>query len=310
VTTLRLEGGVVPPIATPLHDDRSLDVDSLLRLAGALVGAGAAGIFALGSTGEAVYLDDPTRRLVVDALSREHSDLPVIAGILGPTANRCLAAARNLDGLRVTAFVATGPFYAKASAEEIYDHFAVIAAGVSAPLLAYNIPTNVGYELPVAVAAALIRDGVIAGIKDSSTDLAGLRSLVGQSHPERTLYLTGADGALADALSAGANGSVAGLANVAPHLFLRAIAAHRCGDAGGLAQAQSEIRCLARIYSATSSVSGLNSDQIGAIKTALVALGVIATDQVSLPMRRSSAARRDFVTSVLRECGIRSRLPG
>jgi 4-hydroxy-tetrahydrodipicolinate synthase len=299
-----LVGGVIPPIATPLHDGRTVDVDSLLALADSLVRGGASGVFALGSTGEAVYLHDVARRQVVETLVSAHEQLPVIVGILETTAPRAVAAAANFEGLPVSAFVAAGPFFAKSSEAEIYDHFATIADNVPAPVLAYNIPSNVGYSLPLRVLARLIEDGTIVGIKDSSPDLTGLRELVTHPHPEGALYLTGSDVLFDCALAVGANGSVAGLANVAPKLFVRGLEAARAGDAAALAQVQGQINCLARLYRGTDPSAGINSAQIGSIKTALAILGVIASDQVSVPMRRSSAARRDYVASVLKEGGL------
>lgn len=61
-------GGVVPPICTPLTASGEVDLASLGQLRSYLVGAGVAGLFALGSTGEAAYLTDEARRQVVRAL--------------------------------------------------------------------------------------------------------------------------------------------------------------------------------------------------------------------------------------------------
>ena len=106
------------------------------------------------------------------------------------------------------------------------------------------------------------------------------------------------------ALQVGANAAVAGLANVAPAVFVQALAAHRDRDAEALAKAQAVIAGLTRLYDPTDDDSGLNATQLGSIKIALRLLGIIADDMASPPMRRSSAERTDYVRTVLIECGL------
>ena len=95
---------------------------------------------------------------------------------------------------------------------------------------------RVAAHLPVPVLADLVERGVVAGVKDSSTNLTGFRQLVlaGGGRAD-VAYFSGSDGLLDAALQVGANGSVAGLANVAPELFVAALRAHRSGDAAALA---------------------------------------------------------------------------
>lgn len=220
--------------------------------------------FALGSTGETVYLDDLARRQVVEALVSAHEQLPFVEGILEPTAPRIEA----------------------------------VAMAVPAPVLAYNIPSNLCYSLPLRAVARLIEDGVIAGIKDGSADLTGLRELVRSPHPQGALYLTGSDELFNCVLAVGANGSVADLANVVPEL---SHADWTLRMPVILAQIQGRISCLARLYRGPDPSAGINSTQIGSIKTALALLRVIASDKVSVPMRTSSASRRDYITAVLKQ---------
>lgn len=302
----RCIGGVVPPMATPLADDGNLDERSLLRLRDRLVGGGVAGIFALGSTGEASYLSNARRRQVVDTLSRDpRPDVPLLVGVVEPTTNRVIEAAEALLTPAVDVVVATGPFYAAASPREITAHFEAVARAVARPVLAYNIPSNVGYDLPAEVLVDLVARGVVTGVKDSSANLAGFRQLVMAGEPESGVaYFSGSDGLLDAALQIGANGSVAGLANVAPELFVEAVSAHLSGEVAALAEAQRRIVVLTRLYTTSDSGAGLNSTQLGSIKTALKLQGVIATDQLSVPMQRSSTEKTAAVREVLAAAGV------
>lgn len=302
-----LLGGVVPPMATPLTEDARVDTDSLVSLRSRLFAGGVAGVFALGSTGEAAYLTNAARRTVVQTLSAASAEdgLPLLVGVVEPTAERVVEAATALLTAQVSMLVATGPFYATASHAEIVEHFEMIAAAVDVPVLAYNIPSNVGYELPVPVVAELIERGVVAGLKDSSANLTGLRQLLEATDNRGDVaYFSGSDGLLDAALQVGANGSVAGLANVAPELFAAALAAHAAGDAAGLAEAQARVFTLTRLYTTADPQTGLNSTQLGSIKTALKLQGAIDNDQLSKPMRRSSAAKTEAVAAILAEAGL------
>lgn len=302
-------GGVVPPVCTPLTASGEVDLASLADLRSYLIRAGVAGLFALGSTGEAAYLTNENRRQVVRALSQPAADgrdpLALLVGIVEPTADRVIDALHWLDLTNVDAVVVTGPFYANNSDSEIIAHFERIAANSPLPLIAYNIPVNVGYSLPSAVLRELLRREVVCGIKDSAPDLGSLRRLVlSLDRTDDVLLFTGSDLLLDCALQVGANAAVAGLANVAPAVFVQALEAHRSHDAEALAKAQAVISALTRLYDPTDDDCGLNSTQLGSIKTALRLLGIIADDMVSAPMRRPSAERVGYVRTVLIECGL------
>lgn len=306
---LRCIGGVIPPVCTPLTASGEVDLGSLAELRSYLVRGGVAGLFALGSTGEASYLTNGQRRQVVEALSRpaagDDDELALLVGIVEPTANRVIDTIGALDLASADAIVVTGPFYASNSDAEIIAHFERIAEASPVPLIAYNIPVNVGYALPPEVLRDLLGRQVVCGIKDSSPDLGSLRRLiVSLDQTDDVLLFTGSDLLLDCALQIGANAAVAGLANVAPDVFVDALQAHRDHDPSSLAKAQAVITGLTRLYDPAGGGSGLNSTQLGSIKTALRLLGAIADDAVSAPMRRSSPERTDYVRGVLADCGL------
>ena len=66
--------GVVPPTVTPLLEGGGVDVASLERLLERQLEAGVHGIFALGSSGETVFLSDAERGRRINA--------PMMFGIL------------------------------------------------------------------------------------------------------------------------------------------------------------------------------------------------------------------------------------
>jgi 4-hydroxy-tetrahydrodipicolinate synthase len=301
----RCLGGVVPPISTPLLPDERVDVDSLLRLRHWLLDGGVSGIFALGSTGEASYLTDTARRRVVDTLASAKDGEALLVGVLGTTTARVLEAVYDLVDDRVDAIVATAPFYANVSPTEVLRHFEILATQSPVPVLAYNIPSNVGYALGADLMLRLLAEGLVAGIKDSSPDLTAFRQVttaVAQLKPAPLLF-TGSDALLDLALAAGANGAVPGLANVAPDLFVQALAAHRDGEHYRLEQIMRTLGTLVQLHRPTDPLAGPNATGVGAIKTALMLQGVIDFDTVSAPMTATTEERRGYVRSVLERAG-------
>jgi 4-hydroxy-tetrahydrodipicolinate synthase len=295
-------GGVIPPICTPLTPDRRLDLDSLRNLRAHLIQQGVSGIFALGTMGEGHYLTPSQASTVVETLAAEKRDEPLLVGIVEPTTPRVLEGIDRLVSERVDGIVVTGPFYANVSEPEILRHFELIASHSPVPVLAYNMPSNTGYALTAHTMTELLAEDLIVGIKDSSLDLTNLRRVtVGVPNVDKKLIFTGSDTLLDCALDIGANGAVTGLSNIAADQFVGAMAAHAEGRRAELSSILRILNILVQVYVPTEVERGPNSTAIGALKSALVQQGVIASDTLSEPMTPVTEGRREHVRSVLDE---------
>jgi len=287
--------GLIPPICTPVDDNGLVDEPSLARLIEHQLGAGVDGIFVLGSSGEAAYLNDHERARVLDVAKATIANaVPLLAGALDATTNRVIDQLRTLDGRGVDAWVVTAPFYANCSPAEVADHFRHIAAQAERPVLAYDIPGNVGRRLDVEVSARLLEDQVIAGLKDSSGTLDDFGTLLTQTGPDRAVsLLTGVDSKAAEALSMGADGLIPGLANVRPGYFVELIKAHAAGDRERVAAFQLAITRLTELFDIGQRHGiGRHASELGGLKSVLAHEGVIATTAVSIPMSRYPEAAR------------------
>jgi len=279
--------GLIPPLVTPLTEDGSIDDASLAAVIEDQLAAGASGLFVLGSSGEAIYLSDAARREVVEtAVSVTAGRVPVLAGALEATAVRVRHQVEWLEPLGVDALVVTAPFYANPSAGEVRDHFASIAAAATVPVLAYDIPGNVGRRIPWTVLAELLADGTIAGLKDSSGSLVEFRRIIDRLGPgRRGAMLTGSD-VLADlALDLGAEGLIPGIANARPDLFAGLISAHRAGDHARVTALQRAITALTEVFAAGERQGmGRHASELGALKHLLHRRGIISSARVSEPL--------------------------
>ncbi|MFF4574447.1 dihydrodipicolinate synthase family protein [Streptomyces sp. NPDC001410] len=278
--------GVVPPVCTPLTPDREVDVPSLLRLVEHLVEGGVHGLFLLGSTSEAAFLTDRQRRQVVEAVvGHIGGQLPVLAGAIDMTTPRVLDHVSAVTAAGARAIVVTAPFYARTHPAEIVHHYRRIAAASPVPVIAYDIPSAVHTKLPADVVLGLAGDGVLAGLKDSSGDLAAFREVAtgARAHPGFSV-LTGSELIVDAALALGADGAVPGLANVDPHGYVRLYRLCRAGD-WEAARAEQDRLCalFGMVGVGDPARMGGSSSALGAFKAALHLRGVIACPVTAEP---------------------------
>ncbi|WP_405473389.1 dihydrodipicolinate synthase family protein [Streptomyces canus] len=292
--------GVVPPVCTPLTPDREVDVPSLLRLVDHLVAGGVQGLFVLGTSSEAAFLTDAQRRLVVETVAGHVGGrLPVLAGAIDMTTARVQDHVRAVTAAGADAVVVTAPFYASTHPVEIARHYRLVAAGSPVPVIAYDLPSGVHTKLPADVVLDLAAEGVLAGLKDSSGDLAGFRTVVSgaRAHPGITGFsaLTGSELIVDAALAVGADGAVPGLANVDPEGYVRLDRLFRAGDREA-ARAEQERLCalFGMVGVGDRARMGASSSALGAFKAALYLRGVIdcpATAEPQVPLSEDEVAR-------------------
>ncbi|MFJ1667482.1 dihydrodipicolinate synthase family protein [Streptomyces bottropensis] len=302
--------GVVPPVCTPLTPDREVDLPSLVRLVDHLVAGGVDALFVLGSSSEAAYLTDAQRRRVVESVvGHVGGQLPVLAGVIDMTTPRVLDHVRAVTAAGAEAVVATAPFYARTHPAEIARHFRLLAAGSPVPVLAYDIPAAVHTKLPADVVLELAAEGAIAGLKDSSGDLAAFRAVVTGARANPALsgfsVLTGSELLVDSALALGAHGAVPGLANVDPAGYVRLDRLCRAGD-GDRARAEQERLCALFGLTGVGAPSrmGAGSSALGAFKAALHLRGVIACPATAEPQIPLSEAEVERIGKYLAAAGL------
>lgn len=298
--------GVIPPVITPLTADRELDLASFERNVNRMIDAGVHGLFVLGSSGETVFLTNAQRREVLDAAVRIAAGrVPVLAGVIEMQTNRVLEQIRMAEEVGADAVVATAPFYALGGTAQIERHFRVLAAATELPVYAYDIPVCVHTKLPAALLVRLGQESVIAGVKDSSGDDVGFRFLVqaNRSAGEPLALLTGHEVVVDGAYLSGAHGSVPGLGNVDPHGYVRQWESYQNGDWEAVRREQDRLAELMTIVAVTQDITGYGAG-VGAFKTALAELGVIATNQVSEPVTALSDHDAAAIRAILERTGV------
>ena len=293
--------GVVPPVVTPDTPDHQLDVVSFERSINRLIEAGVDGLFFLGSSGEVVFATDERRdQIVFEAVRIVDHRVPVLVGIIDTETERVLEHGRRALALGADALVATAPFYALGGPADVEEHFRILHQELDAPLFAYDIPVCVHTKLSWKMLARLGAEGVLAGVKDSSGDDVSFRYLVQENekngHP--LTLLTGHEIVVDGALLSGADGSVPGLANVAPEGYVRMWKAAQEGNWAEVKREQDRLNEISHIFDVTTGVQGYGAG-VGAFKCALNLMGIFDSDQMPRPVKPLDGQNREAIKQVL-----------
>lgn len=297
--------GIIPPICTPLTEQGEIDVASTRRLADFLLESGVHGIFALGSTGEGTSLTTTQRDTVLrSVVAQVNGRVPVLAGILDSSTDRCIEHARAAQAAGVDVLVLGSIYYYRPGQHEIFEHFRAVRAAVDLPILAYDVPTATQVKLEVATVKRLFDEGMIVGIKDSSGAVELFRQLLLLTRGSEFRAFTGSELIVDACLRMGAHGSVPGLANVFPVEYVRLYELAQTGDWDGARELQERLLgCFWELITQGEAGYSINSSALGGFKSALKLKGVIASAQLAAPLHSFSPQDEQRVADVLRKHG-------
>ena len=293
--------GIVPPLVTPLSARDELDTTGLQRLLDHVIDGGVAGVFILGTTGEAPSLSYRLRREMIEkTIQFVNRRVPVLVGVTDTAFVETVALAKHAADAGADAAVLTTPYYFPAGQTELTAYVQNIAPLIPLPLVLYNMPgmTKVWFEIETLRKLASIES--IAGVKDSSGDLDYFADVckLKSERPDWDV-LIGPEALLVEAYAAGGDGGVNGGANVAPKLFVECFRALEHDDKTALKRTQETILEFQQIYE----IGKYASRHIKATKSALSLLGV-CSDLPADPFNRFLQPEREQVATILQRIGI------
>jgi 4-hydroxy-tetrahydrodipicolinate synthase len=230
--------GLTVPVPTLFASDGALDVERNVRFARALAETGVDHLFALGSLGEFPLLDDDERsRLLTGLLAAPLGAADVWVGCGAPSTRQAVRYATEAERAGAAVLVAVPPYYLHPSPSGIDRYYRALRAAVRLPILAYNIPSLVGYALAPAQLHGLYRDGVLVGTKDTAGSIESVGGFL-RDAPAGFAVLPGDDALASEAIRRGAVGAIMGVANFAPRTCAALVAAARSGDVARARQIQ------------------------------------------------------------------------
>lgn len=301
--------GVVPPVVIARHEDGTLDSVSYAKNLNRLIDAGVHGLFILGSSGEGAFCTAAEREQVIaETMDVVGNRLPVLVGCIETQTAKVIEQVRAAEKHGVDGVVVTAPFYALGGLAQVAEHFRLVAGATSLPVFAYDIPVCVHVKLPSDLLVTLGKEGVLAGVKDSSGDDVSFRNLVLENRAAGSplVLFTGHEVVVDGAYLSGAHGSVPGLANVDPDGYIRQWNAFKAGDWDAVREEQDRLAKVMMVARLATSVSGFGAG-VGGFKEALRLLGVFESATMPAPVPQLSSEESDAIRSVLIDTGLLAR---
>lgn len=239
--------GIITPIITPFHRDeqQSINYDATKQLVEHLIKKGVNGIFILGSNGEFHVIEEQEKyELTEKVIQFVAGRVPVYVGTGACATKEAVRMSKKIEELGADALSVIAPYYIKPSEEELYQHFREIAKSVSIPVILYNIPKLMGYNLSPAVVSRLAEIDNIKGIKDSSGDVENMKAYLEITKGKGMELLVGSDSKISIAYEMGASGAIAGTSNVIIDILVELDHALRNGEKEKAAKLQQDIDVL------------------------------------------------------------------
>jgi len=222
--------GILPPVATPFVDDE-VDLAAMRANCERWMRTGLRGVLLLGTNGEAPLIrDEEAVRLVAAAREVVPEDRVLLVGTGRQATRDVIAVSRAVarEGADAVLVLTPSVYRNSLTPATLIAHYRAIADGSPVPVLLYNMLQATGVTLTPAMVQELASHPNIAGMKESSGDVAVVGDVVGRVTSSFQVVVGGAPSLYAS-LMVGATGGIVGIANVFPELCVRLYDLTRAG---------------------------------------------------------------------------------
>jgi 4-hydroxy-tetrahydrodipicolinate synthase len=297
--------GLIPATVLPMHGDGSIDEPALRTYIGWVVEQGPVALAINVDTGEGPHLTHDERVGIIQVV-RDVTDLPIVAGLAGPSTDAAVRQARDFKAAGADALLV---FPIPAYLSQPLDPRVPVAyhteiAEVGLPLILFQLqPALAGVNYDADVLEAMVRvEGVVA-IKEASFDARRFvdTARLLEKLPKRITLLTGNDNFILESFILGATGALIGFGAVMTREqvdMIRAWQEGRIDDATALGR---RVQGLADVVFA----APVGNYRVR-LKECLRILGVLESAHVRRPLLPIDDDERVFLATVLEEVGMLS----
>ena len=191
MTALR---GVIPILATPFHQDETVDLESWTRLIEFMIALPADGLTILGVLGESNRLTDREREtLIQSAVAITNKRVPVIVGASHSGTRAAAELARMAQSLGADAVMIAPGKEAVPNDDRIVETYQRIADGLAIPIVLQDHPASTNVDMSVPLMLRLVSEvPAIRCIKEEAVPTAPkIRQLRADAAIRRLPILTG-----------------------------------------------------------------------------------------------------------------------
>jgi 4-hydroxy-tetrahydrodipicolinate synthase len=206
--------GTYTVMITPFDAAGAVDVAALRAFVEWQIAQGIHGLIPLGSTGEFLSLDDEERGLVAGTVIEAAAGrVPVLIGTGAEDTREVVRASRRAEAMGADGVMIIPPFYCTPTEDELFHHYATVAAAIGIPIMVYNNPATANVDLTPPIVARLSEIDNVRYIKESTLEVTRVRDILRLCGERMTVF----GGILGyESFLEGAEGWVAVASNVAP----------------------------------------------------------------------------------------------
>ena len=295
--------GLIPATVLPMHADGSIDEPGLRSYIAWVVEQGPVALAINVDTGEGPHLTHDEKVRII-TIVREVTDLPIVAGLAGPSTDAAVRQAQDFKAAGADALLVFPiPAYLSQPLDpRIPVAYHVAIAKVGLPIILFQLQPALGgvnYE-PLVLESMARVVGVVA-IKEASFDA---RRFVDTARlleriPPRITLLTGNDNFILESFLLGATGALIGFGAVMTREQVDMIRAWQEGRTEEAMALGRRVQRLADVVFAAPV-----GDYRIRLKECLRILGVLESAYVRQPLLPISDAEREHLTAVLKEVGL------
>jgi 4-hydroxy-tetrahydrodipicolinate synthase len=223
--------GSIVALVTPMHEDGSVDYDTLRSLMDWHITEGTDCIGVVGTTGESPTVSvEEHCEIIRVAVEHARGRIPIMAGAGGNSTREAIELTRFAKDVGADCVLSVVPYYNKPSQEGIYQHFKAIAEAVDTPIVLYNVPGRTVADMQPDTTLRLAQLPGIVGVKEATGNIERAAWLVKHAPPGFSIY-SGDDPTAIALMLLGGHGNVSVTANVAPRAMHELCVAAMAGQA-------------------------------------------------------------------------------
>jgi 4-hydroxy-tetrahydrodipicolinate synthase len=296
LTDMKTITGSIVALATPLHDDTSVDYASLRKLVDWHIAEGTDCIGVVGTTGESPTVNvEEHCEIIRVAVEQAAGRVPIMAGCGANSTREAIELARFARQVGADSQLQVVPYYNKPTQEGQYRHFRAITEAVGdLPCVLYNVPGRTVADMAHATVLRLAQVPGIVGIKEATGNIERAQWLI-RELPEDFAVYSGDDPTAVALMLCGGQGNISVTANVAPRLMHELCMAAVAGDAKRAMELQMKLLPLHKnLFVEANPIP---------VKWAMARMGLCGP-ALRLPMTGLEASNEAAVEGALRVCGL------
>ena len=288
--------GSIVALATPLHEDGSVDYATLRKLVDWHIAEGTDCIGVVGTTGESPTVNvEEHCEIIRVSVEQAAKRVPIMAGCGANSTLEAIELARFARQVGADCQLQVVPYYNKPTQQGQYLHFKAIAEAVGdMPIVLYNVPGRTVADMAHATVLRLADVPGIIGIKDATGNIERAQWLIKEA-PKGFAVYSGDDPTAVALMLCGGQGNISVTANVAPRLMHELCMAAVAGDVKRAMELQFRLMPLHKNLF-------IEANPIP-VKWAMARMG-LCLNTLRLPMTPLETSNEAAVENALRVCGL------